>query len=134
MKKITREEALAYLRREGQWADATTSPRPHLILLDLRLPRLDGFHVLQAIKETSELRAIPVVILTTSEAGPDVARAYEFVVPGAGRRAIFRFFANLGEPVIFVNNLLEKHSSRYYRRFVDFWETGEIDVDRIEQA
>ena len=71
------EEALAFLRREGRWSDPAQSPRPHLILLDLRLPRLDGFHVLEAIKQTPELRAIPVVILTTSEADPDVARAYE---------------------------------------------------------
>jgi CheY-like chemotaxis protein len=71
------EEALAYLKREGRWSDEATSPRPHLILLDLRLPRLDGFHVLEAIKSSDELRDIPVVILTTSEADPDVARAYE---------------------------------------------------------
>lgn len=70
------EEALSYLRRQGAWSDPETSPRPHLILLDLRLPRLDGFHVLRAIKGAPELRAIPVVILTTSEATPDMKKAY----------------------------------------------------------
>ncbi len=70
------EEAMRYLRREDQWADPTQSPRPHLILLDLRLPRLDGFQVLTAIKASPDLRPIPVVVLTTSEADPDVARAY----------------------------------------------------------
>lgn len=70
------EEALRYLRREERWADSASSPRPHLILLDLRLPRLDGFQVLTAIKASPDLRPIPVVILTTSEADPDVARAY----------------------------------------------------------
>ena len=69
------EEALRYLRRQGPWAEPAESPRPHLILLDLRLPRLDGFGVLQAIKDSPELRPIPVVILTTSDADPDMARA-----------------------------------------------------------
>jgi CheY-like chemotaxis protein len=71
------EEALDYLQRKGSWSDPATSPRPHLVLLDLRLPRLDGFHVLRAIKGTPELRSIPVVILTTSEASPDVSKAYD---------------------------------------------------------
>jgi len=69
------EEAMDYLRRQGSWADPARSPRPQLVLLDLRLPKLDGFHVLRAIKESPELRPIPVVVLTTSDADPDIARA-----------------------------------------------------------
>jgi two-component system, chemotaxis family, response regulator Rcp1 len=68
------EEALAYLRREGPFADA---PRPDVILLDLNLPRKDGREVLEAIKADAALRTIPVVILTSSEAERDIARAYE---------------------------------------------------------
>jgi chemotaxis family two-component system response regulator Rcp1 len=68
------EEALAFLRREGAFADA---PRPDVILLDLNLPRRDGREVLQAIKADPSLRTIPVVILTSSEAERDIARAYE---------------------------------------------------------
>jgi chemotaxis family two-component system response regulator Rcp1 len=68
------EEALAFLRREGDFADA---PRPDVILLDLNLPRLDGREVLEAIKADPSLRTIPVVILTSSEAERDIARAYE---------------------------------------------------------
>ncbi|MEV0136107.1 response regulator [Dactylosporangium sp. NPDC050688] len=67
------EEALAYLRREGPHAGA---PRPDLILLDLNLPRVDGRQVLQAIKEDPELRRIPVVVLTTSQADEDILRSY----------------------------------------------------------
>ena len=67
------EEALAYLRREGPHADAA---RPDLILLDLNLPRVDGRQVLQAIKEDPELRRIPVVVLTTSQADEDILRSY----------------------------------------------------------
>jgi CheY-like chemotaxis protein len=71
------EAALAYLFRQGSYADPEQSPRPHLILLDLRLPRIDGLEVLKKIKTSEELRPIPVVILTTSEAEQDVARAYQ---------------------------------------------------------
>ena len=70
------EAALDYLLRREQYADPKTSPRPHLILLDLRLPRVDGLEVLQAIKNNDELKNIPVVVLTTSEAEKDVTRAY----------------------------------------------------------
>jgi CheY-like chemotaxis protein len=66
-------EALAFLRRQGQYANA---PRPDLILLDLNMPRKDGREVLAEIKEDPQLRRIPVVILTTSEAEQDVLRSY----------------------------------------------------------
>ena len=71
------EAALDYLFRRGEYADAESSPRPHVILLDLRLPRIDGLEVLQEIKTDEKLRCIPVVVLTTSEAEGDLARAYE---------------------------------------------------------
>lgn len=69
-------EAMDYLFRHGTYADENTSPRPDLILLDLRLPKLDGHEVLKAIKESGELRDIPVVILTTSESDADMIKAY----------------------------------------------------------
>ncbi len=67
-------EALAFLRREGKHADA---PHPDLILLDLNLPKKDGREVLADIKQDEELRRIPVVILTTSEAEQDIVRSYD---------------------------------------------------------
>jgi CheY-like chemotaxis protein len=70
------QSALDYLLRRGDFANPATSPRPHVILLDLRLPRVDGIDVLKTIKESDELKSIPVVVLTTSEAEKDVARAY----------------------------------------------------------
>ena len=75
------ETALDYLLRRNDFSDPQTSPRPHIILLDLRLPRVDGLEVLRMIKkEGDELRNIPVVVLTTSEAEKDVLRAYEYYV------------------------------------------------------
>lgn len=67
-------EALAYLRRQGEYSGAK---RPHLIMLDLNLPRMDGREVLAAIKKDADLRRIPVVVLSSSEAETDIARAYE---------------------------------------------------------
>ena len=66
-------EALAFLRQEGPYAAAK---RPHLILLDLNLPRKDGREVLAQIKAHDALRRIPVVVLTTSEDEQDVLKSY----------------------------------------------------------
>jgi CheY-like chemotaxis protein len=71
------EEALDYLFRRGDYATVTKSPRPDLILLDLRLPKLDGLEVLKQIKDSDKLKDIPVVILTTSENEIDMVKAYE---------------------------------------------------------
>ena len=65
--------ALAYLRRQGAYAN---SVRPDLILLDLNLPKKDGREVLAEIKDDEDLMKIPVVVLTTSAAEEDIARAY----------------------------------------------------------
>ena len=70
------QAALDYLLRREDYADAALSPRPHIILLDLRLPRVDGLQVLQVIKLSENLRQIPVIILTTSDTEQDVTRAY----------------------------------------------------------
>lgn len=67
------EEALAFLRREGPHAHRR---RPDVVLLDLRLPRIDGLAVLAEIKTDDTLRSIPVVVLTTSRADADRATAY----------------------------------------------------------
>jgi two-component system, chemotaxis family, response regulator Rcp1 len=66
-------EAMAYLRREGQYAN---SVQPDLILLDLNLPKKDGREVLDEIKSDERIRNIPVIVLTTSAAEEDIARAY----------------------------------------------------------
>jgi CheY-like chemotaxis protein len=67
------EQALQFVRQQGDFADA---PRPGLIMLDLNLPRRDGLEVLSELKADPELRLIPVVILTTSQAEEDIVRSY----------------------------------------------------------
>jgi CheY-like chemotaxis protein len=71
---VNGEEALAYLRREGDYADAV---RPDLVLLDLNLPRRDGREVLAEVKADDDLRRIPIVVLTTSQAEEDIVRSYD---------------------------------------------------------
>ncbi|HEX2991264.1 MAG TPA: response regulator [Anaerolineales bacterium] len=70
------QSALDYLFQRGEYSDPARAVRPHMILLDLRLPRVDGIDVLRTIKEDDNLKTIPVVVLTTSEAEKDVAKAY----------------------------------------------------------
>lgn len=69
-------ELLEYLRNEGEYKDKAKAPRPHLILLDLNMPRMDGRKALLEIKADPNLRAIPVVILTTSKQEEDKVRGY----------------------------------------------------------
>jgi CheY-like chemotaxis protein len=68
------ELALKFLRRETPYEDA---PRPDLVLLDLNLPRVDGREVLAAVKADPDLRRIPIVVLTTSDAEEDILRSYD---------------------------------------------------------
>lgn len=72
------QQALDYLFNQGEYSDPEAAPRPHLILLDLRLPKVDGLEVLKIIKSDKILRRIPTVILTTSEAEADISRAYQY--------------------------------------------------------
>jgi CheY-like chemotaxis protein len=66
-------EAIAFLRKEGKYVDA---PRPDLILLDLNLPGMTGTEVLTHVKADESLKTIPTLILTTSEAEPDIVNSY----------------------------------------------------------
>ncbi len=71
---------LDYLRNEGPFSDRRLNPRPALVLMDLNMPRKDGRRALQEIKTDPALRAIPIVVLTTSKAQDDIARSYELGV------------------------------------------------------
>ena len=67
-------EAMAFLRNKGAYAD---KPKPDIILLDINLPKKNGHEVLKEIKEDPDLKTIPVVMLTTSEAEQDIVKAYK---------------------------------------------------------
>lgn len=71
------EQAIAYLSGAGKFADRATYPLPALMLLDLKMPRKDGFEILQWVREQEELKGVHVVVLTTSGDFADVKRAYE---------------------------------------------------------
>lgn len=94
-------EALEFLRKQGSYSD---TPRPDMILLDLNMPRMDGREFLHEIKHDEHLKAIPVVILTTSSADSDVMNAYQ-------SHAAAYMTKPFGLDVF----------SRNIRRFVDFW-------------
>lgn len=72
------EQALDYLFGRGVFADPVQHPRPNLVLLDLRLPRVDGLEVLRIVKSTPALLRIPIVVLTSSDAESDIAKAFEY--------------------------------------------------------
>jgi len=70
------EAALDYLFHNEAYTNPSSSPTPHVILLDLRLPKIDGIEVLRTVKSDPSLQIIPVVILTTSQTEKDVVAAY----------------------------------------------------------
>lgn len=74
------EELMDYLNRRGKYTALSDSSLPGLILLDLNMPRKDGREALREIKADSELRRIPIVVLTTSRAEEDIYRTYELGV------------------------------------------------------
>jgi len=73
------EELMDYLYQRGAYEDAEV-PRPGVILLDLNMPRMDGREALQRIKSDADLRRIPVIVLTTSEAEQDIIESYDLGV------------------------------------------------------
>lgn len=98
---IDGQTALDYLFQRGKFSEPAKAPRPHVILLDLRLPRMDGIDILKAIKGDENLKCIPVVILTSSEAEKDVAKAYynhanSYLVKPVGFEEFKELMDNLG--------------------------------------
>jgi CheY-like chemotaxis protein len=71
------KDALDYLAGSGQFADRQTYPMPNIVLLDLKLPGIDGFDVLRSIKSTPILKRLPVIILTSSKEEGDRALSYD---------------------------------------------------------
>ena len=90
------EQLMDYLRRKGKYSDLADTPLPGLILLDLNMPRKDGREALKEIKADPELRRIPVVILTTSQAEEDIFKTYDLGVNSfITKPVIFESFVEL---------------------------------------
>jgi CheY-like chemotaxis protein len=68
------EEALEFLYKQGEYSDA---PSPGLMLLDLKMPKIDGFEVLKTVKQDVKLKKLPIIVLTTSNRDQDIQRAYD---------------------------------------------------------
>ena len=94
-------EAIELLKKQGKYSNAN---RPNLILLDLNLPKRNGFHVLEEIKKNEELKRIPVVILTVSDAKEDLIKAY-----------------NLHANCYVIKPLEMREFSRIINSIVNFW-------------
>jgi CheY-like chemotaxis protein len=95
------EQCLDFLHQRGNYAHPNSAPRPGIVLLDIKMPRLDGHAVLKHIREDQELRHLPVIILTTSKAEEDRLRSYDlganaYVVKPVG-------FNNFSEAVRTIN-------------------------------
>jgi len=71
------EEAIAYLAGEGSFADRDQFPFPILLLLDLKMPKVDGFQVLEWLRFRPPVQQVPVAIMTASDHDPDISRAYQ---------------------------------------------------------
>ena len=105
------EECLDYLYRRGRHADPGAAPRPKVLLLDLKMPKMDGLAVLKHIRDDDDLRHLPVVVLTTSKAERDRLESYELGVN-----------AYIVKPVGFEN------FAEAIRRINLFWELVEVAV------
>lgn len=98
------DEALDFLYREGEYRDATLSPRPSLIILDLNLPGTDGREVLAEVKQDQELKTIPVVIFSTSSNPKDISACY-----------------GQGVSSYMVKPMDNQHLTQLVQTFLDYW-------------
>ena len=74
------EECLDFLHQRGKYSEPGAAPRPGIVMLDIKMPKMDGLAVLKQIREDDEMRHLPVIILTTSKAEEDRIRGYDLGV------------------------------------------------------
>lgn len=94
------EQAIEYLRGEGNYSDREAHPLPRLIVMDIKMPRKTGFEVLEWIKRDGPLRRIPIVIVSSSDRVQDINRAYElganaYMVKPMSFRAVEHLFESI---------------------------------------
>ncbi len=71
------EECLDFLHRRGKYAEPNSAPKPGILLLDIKMPKMDGLDVLKHVREDEALRYLPIIMLTTSKAEEDRLRSYD---------------------------------------------------------
>ncbi len=74
------EECLDYLHQRGKYSGPNSAPRPGFLLLDIKMPKMDGLDVLKKIRESKEFRSLPVIMLTTSKSEEDKVKSYDLGV------------------------------------------------------
>jgi CheY-like chemotaxis protein len=94
------EEAMHYLSGDGKYANRESYPLPKLIVMDIKMPRMSGFDVLEWIKQEGALRRIPVIIVSSSDRAEDIDRAYElgtnaYMVKPVSHHAVERLFESI---------------------------------------
>lgn len=95
------EEGLDYLYNRNKFEDINENPRPNIILLDLRLPKVSGLEMLKIIKSTNEFKSIPVIVFSSSQANPDIIQAAELGVNSyITKPTDFKQFSLLAESMI----------------------------------
>jgi CheY-like chemotaxis protein len=105
-------EAIDFLFGQGKYSDRQTSIKPRVILLDLRLPKVDGLEVLKRIKNDERTKCIPVVVLTSSKEDRDIAESYEygvnsFITKPVGFDSFVKVISELGMYWLLVNHAPE---------------------------
>ena len=95
------EACLDYLFQRGKYGEPGTAPRPGILLLDIKMPRVDGLTVLKTIREEKTLRHLPVIILTTSKLEEDRVRSYDLGVNAYIKKPVG--FKNLSEAIKTIN-------------------------------
>jgi CheY-like chemotaxis protein len=99
------QEALDYLTNQGRFGDADRFGRPQLVLLDINLPRIDGIEVLERIKQDPALRAVPVIMLTSTDTQAEIDRCYRAGASGYVSKPIS--ITSLGEKLSRLGMFLE---------------------------
>ncbi|MCP4639192.1 MAG: response regulator [bacterium] len=95
------EECLDYLYGRGTYSEPGSAPTPNLLLLDLKMPKLDGLGVLKAIRADEQLSHLPVVVLTTSDDDEDKAQSYNMGVNAYIRKPVG--FDNFADAIKMIN-------------------------------
>ncbi len=99
------EECLDFLYRRGPYSEPGSAPKPDVLLLDIKMPKLDGFAVLKAIREDERLHNLPVVILTTSDNDEDRVKSYDLGVNAYIRKPVG--FNNFADAIKMINMFWE---------------------------